>query len=151
LFASQTKHLTQSPTLGMETPEDEVSLLAEEGRPSKRSSSRQYGWMKLQVAYVAFLHLAVILLFTIVVIQDNRVWHMKKSNTSLYCKSAEAGGNNPTSTLTVRVAPANVIIKYENVVFFDNIFDISPYQGAPDDAKDEMWRGLYRSMILLCF
>ncbi len=37
----------------------------------------------------------------------------------------------------------NDIIEYENVVFYDNIFEISPYQGSANDEKDRLWKELY--------
>ncbi|KAI1202983.1 hypothetical protein F5X97DRAFT_342899 [Nemania serpens] len=40
-------------------------------------------------------------------------------------------------------SPANSIIEYETVVMTDNVWNISPYQGHPDDAKDALWDELY--------
>lgn len=40
-------------------------------------------------------------------------------------------------------APVNDAVKYEKVVWYDNIDHFSPWQLAPDDALDELWSGLY--------
>ncbi|OAA72655.1 hypothetical protein LEL_08439 [Akanthomyces lecanii RCEF 1005] len=37
------------------------------------------------------------------------------------------------------------LVEYETVVFLDNIHELSPFQGPPDDVKDEIWDKLYRN------
>ena len=41
------------------------------------------------------------------------------------------------------------IIEYKPTVFYDNIQEISPYQGEPSDEKDAMWLALYDSKSTL--
>lgn len=42
-------------------------------------------------------------------------------------------------------APASHIVKYEDRVFLDNVYELSEFQGDPDDEKDRLWDMLYRS------
>ncbi|KAH8881824.1 hypothetical protein GQ53DRAFT_667064, partial [Thozetella sp. PMI_491] len=42
------------------------------------------------------------------------------------------------------IAPANHAIEYEDVVFYDNIRNFSPYQMPPSDDVDMIWNRLYQ-------
>lgn len=43
-------------------------------------------------------------------------------------------------------APANSAIAYSTRVFYDNIFEISPFQGVANDEKDKLWQDLYKGI-----
>ncbi|KAJ6783893.1 hypothetical protein PWT90_04944 [Aphanocladium album] len=42
-------------------------------------------------------------------------------------------------------APLWDLVEHETVVFLDNIYEVSPFQGPPDDINDELWDNLYRN------
>ncbi|KID92166.1 hypothetical protein MGU_01077 [Metarhizium guizhouense ARSEF 977] len=49
-----------------------------------------------------------------------------------------------TSTIGLK-APARDVVRCEDVVFLDNVYEVSEFQGPLDDKKDELWDLLYRS------
>jgi hypothetical protein len=49
------------------------------------------------------------------------------------------------------LAPARDTIEYEVKVFQKGFLDdTSPYQGWPDDEKDQLWEKLYWSKLIVC-
>lgn len=59
-----------------------------------------------------------------------------------YCEFS--GFETPGQVAEQNPAPAHAVAKWENNVFLDNVYEISEYQGEPNDEKDRLWDMLYR-------
>lgn len=64
----------------------------------------------------------------------------------LYCKSSQSQSSYSLAKRLLKfAAPANEAVRYRDVTFSAAFgTDISPYQGWPDDHKDEIWEDLYK-------
>lgn len=91
--------------------------------------------------HLSVLYAAILTLLCLFFLSDSRT-----SKCDLFAQNSKLGSLIvPLLLLIESPAPLWDLVEYETVVFLDNIDELSPFQGPPDDVKDEIWDKLYRS------